>query len=80
MVNTGGKTEKINLTVHSNDGQAVIDNFGKMVQKMVLEEKAVFGELPAYDYGEYTFLDDDYPTNSGDGMEHRNSAPASYCR
>ncbi len=73
VVNTGGKTEKINLTVHSDDAQAVIDNFGKQVQKMVLEEKAVFGELPAYDYGEYTFLDDDYPTNSGDGMEHRNS-------
>jgi predicted metalloprotease with PDZ domain len=34
----------------------VIDNFAKMVQKMVLEEKAVFGELPVYDYGEYTFL------------------------
>jgi predicted metalloprotease with PDZ domain len=73
VINTDGKKEKINLTVHSDDGQAVIDNFGKMVQKMVLEEKAVFGELPAYDYGEYTFLDDVYPTNSGDGMEHRNS-------
>jgi predicted metalloprotease with PDZ domain len=44
-----------------------------MVQKVVLEEKAVFGELPAYDFGEYTFLDDVYPSNSGDGMEHRNS-------
>jgi predicted metalloprotease with PDZ domain len=73
VVNTGGKTEKINLTVHSDDPQPVIDNFGKMVQKMVLEEKAVFGELPSYDYGEYTFLDDVYPTTSGDGMEHRNS-------
>jgi len=73
VVNTDGKKEKINLTVHSDDAQAVIDNFGKLVQKMVLEEKAVFGELPAYDYGEYTFLDDVYPTNSGDGMEHRNS-------
>ncbi len=73
VVNTGGKTEKINLTVHSDDPQSVIDNFGKRVQKMVLEEKAVFGELPAYDYGEYTFLDDVYPTTSGDGMEHRNS-------
>jgi predicted metalloprotease with PDZ domain len=39
----------------------------------VLEEKAVFGELPKYDFGEYTFLDDVYPTVSGDGMEHRNS-------
>jgi predicted metalloprotease with PDZ domain len=73
IVNADGKTETIRLTSHSNDGQSVIDNFGKMVQKVVLEEKAVFGELPAYDYGEYTFLQDVYSTNSGDGMEHRNS-------
>jgi len=73
VVNTDGKTEKINLTIHSDDPQAVVDNFGKMIQKMVLEEKAVFGELPKYDFGEYTFLDDVYPTVSGDGMEHRNS-------
>ena len=73
VVNTNGKTEKINLTVHSDDPQPVIDAFGKQVQKMVLEEKAVFGELPAYDFGEYTFLDDVYPTTAGDGMEHRNS-------
>ncbi|WP_183575641.1 M61 family metallopeptidase [Mucilaginibacter sp. X5P1] len=73
VVNTDGKTETINLTAHSDDSQATIDNFGKMVQKVVLEEKAVFGELPTYDFGEYTFLADVYPTNSGDGMEHRNS-------
>jgi predicted metalloprotease with PDZ domain len=73
VVNTDGKKEKINISVHSDDDQAAIDNFGKMVQKMVLEEKAVYGELPAYDYGEYTFLTDVYPTTSGDGMEHRNS-------
>ncbi|HTE01832.1 MAG TPA: PDZ domain-containing protein [Mucilaginibacter sp.] len=72
-VNNNGKKEKINLTIHSDDDQATVDNFAKQVQKMVLEEKAVFGELPAYDYGEYTFIDDSYPTNSGDGMEHRNS-------
>ncbi|MBS1504560.1 MAG: M61 family metallopeptidase, partial [Bacteroidetes bacterium] len=72
-VNNNGKDEKINLTVHSDDDQATVDNFAKQVQRLVLEEKAVFGELPAYDYGEYTFLDDVYPTNSGDGMEHRNS-------
>ncbi len=72
-VDNNGKKEKINLAIHSDDDQSVIDNFGKQIQKLVLEEKAVFGELPAYDYGEYTFLDDVYPTNSGDGMEHRNS-------
>jgi predicted metalloprotease with PDZ domain len=73
VTNTDGKNETINLTVHSDDSQDVVDNFAKMVQKVVLEEKAVYGELPSYDYGEYTFLDDVYPTNSGDGMEHRNS-------
>ena len=73
VVNTDGKKEKINLTIHSDDSQTAVDNFGKMVQKMVLEEKAVYGELPTYDFGEYTFLDDVYPTTSGDGMEHRNS-------
>jgi predicted metalloprotease with PDZ domain len=73
VANPDGKKQKINLTVHSVDDQPVIDNFGKMVQKMVLEEQAVFGELPAYDYGEYIFLDDVYPSNAGDGMEHRNS-------
>ena len=41
VVNTDGKSEKrINLTVHSDDDQPAIDNFGKMVQKMVLEEKS----------------------------------------
>jgi predicted metalloprotease with PDZ domain len=73
VLNTDGKTEAIHLTTHSVDAQPVIDNFGKMVQKVVLEEKAVYGELPSYDYGEYTFLQDAYPSNSGDGMEHRNS-------
>lgn len=72
-VDNNGKAEKINLTIHSDDDQATVDNFAKQVQKMVLEEKAVYGELPVYDYGEYTFIDDSYPTNSGDGMEHRNS-------
>ncbi|TSJ43345.1 M61 family metallopeptidase [Mucilaginibacter corticis] len=73
VTNVDGKKQKINLTIHSSDDQSTIDNFGKMVQKVVQEEKAVYGEFPTYDYGEYTFLDDVYPTNSGDGMEHRNS-------
>jgi len=73
VVNTDGKTETINLVAHSDDSQAEVNNFAKMVQKVVLEEKAVYGELPSYDYGEYTFIEDVYPTNSGDGMEHRNS-------
>jgi predicted metalloprotease with PDZ domain len=73
VVNTDGKKQRINIAMHTDDDQPVVDNFGKMVQKLVLEQKAVFGELPTFDYGEYTFISDIYPTNSGDGMEHRNS-------
>ncbi|MES2278415.1 MAG: PDZ domain-containing protein [Bacteroidota bacterium] len=73
VANPDGKKLGIHLTIHSDDSQAVIDNFATMLKKVVLEEQAVFGELPVYDYGDYTFLDDVYPTNSGDGMEHRNS-------
>jgi len=73
VTNPDGKKQKINLTIHSDDDKATIDKFSEMVKKVVLEEQAVFGELPTYDYGEYTFLDDVYSSNSGDGMEHRNS-------
>lgn len=73
VANPDGKNQKINLTVHSDDAPAVINNFADMVKKVVKEEQAVYGELPAFDYGEYTFLDDVYPSNSADGMEHRNS-------
>ena len=73
VINTDGKTEHLHYVSHSPDDQQVIDNYGKMLQKLVLEEKAVYSELPTYDYGNYTFLQDVYPTNNGDGMEHRNS-------
>jgi predicted metalloprotease with PDZ domain len=71
--NTDGKDEIIKLSTHSDDDQAVIDNFATQVQKVVLEEKAVFGELPTFDYGTYVFLHDVHPSTAGDGMEHRNS-------
>ncbi|QKJ32052.1 M61 family metallopeptidase [Mucilaginibacter mali] len=71
--NPDGKKLGIKLSIHSDDSQATIDKFTELLKKVVLEEQAVFGELPVYDYGEYTFLDDVYPTVSGDGMEHRNS-------
>jgi predicted metalloprotease with PDZ domain len=73
VVGADKKEQTIRLSTHSADAQSVVDNFGKLVQKVVLEERAVFGELPVYDYGEYTFLQDVNSTNAGDGMEHRNS-------
>jgi predicted metalloprotease with PDZ domain len=73
ITNPGGKVQTVQLTSNSDDDQATVDGFGQMVKKVTLEAQAVFGELPAYDYGNYVFLHDVDATNAGDGMEHRNS-------
>lgn len=73
-IGPGGKIQTVRLSSHSSaDDQRVIDNYAGMVSKVVAEQKAVFGELPVFDYGTYTFLQDVNPDNNGDGMEHRNS-------
>ncbi len=73
-LNPGNRRQTIRLSSHgTSDDQLVIDNYAKMVSKVVAEQKAVFGELPQFDNGEYTFLQDVNPDNNGDGMEHRNS-------
>ena len=72
--NPNGRTQSIRLSSHgTNDDQTAINNYAKMVEKVVKEQKAVFGELPTFDHGNYTFLQDVNPDNNGDGMEHRNS-------
>ncbi len=43
------------------------------VQRIVAEMQALFGELPVFEPGQYTFLADYLPWANGDGMEHRNS-------
>lgn len=63
----------IRISSHTTDNKEVVSNYAKMVERLVKEAKAVFGELPKFDHGIYTFLQDVNPSNSGDGMEHRNS-------
>jgi predicted metalloprotease with PDZ domain len=51
-----------------------VDAFVKKTQQVVREAAGVFGgEMPAFDFGRYTFLADYLPQATGDGMEHRNS-------
>jgi predicted metalloprotease with PDZ domain len=50
-----------------------LDGYAKKIQKVVKEEKAVFGEMPVFDFGRYTFIADYLTQASSDGMEHRNS-------
>jgi predicted metalloprotease with PDZ domain len=50
-----------------------LDAFVADVQRIVREERFVFGEYPAYEGNTYTFIADYGPWANGDGMEHRNS-------
>jgi predicted metalloprotease with PDZ domain len=68
-----GKSQVISLVLHGDVADDVLDAFASDVKKIVIETAKVFGELPDFDYGKYTFLMDLMPSNHGDGMEHRNS-------
>ncbi|MGJ8714971.1 MAG: M61 family metallopeptidase [Maribacter stanieri] len=65
--------QKIKLALHDPGTEEEADTYFEKVKKVVLEEKEVFGALPSFDYGSYTFLACYVPNASGDGMEHRNS-------
>jgi len=59
--------------LHHNGTAHEVNTYFEKVKKVVLAEREVFGELPKFDYGTYTFLACYVPNASGDGMEHRNS-------
>ncbi len=66
--------QSINFVLH--DDEATEEDFNQYmerVNRIVLQEEKIFGELPSFDYREYTFLACYMPNVSGDGMEHRNS-------
>jgi predicted metalloprotease with PDZ domain len=67
------KGQTINFVLHHNGTEEELDTYFEKVKKIVLQEEGVFGELPKYDYGTYSFLACYIPNASGDGMEHRNS-------
>jgi predicted metalloprotease with PDZ domain len=73
QVASNGKNQTVQLALHHNGTEEETDNYFERVKKVVLEEQNVFGELPNFDYGRYTFLACYIPNASGDGMEHRNS-------
>lgn len=68
-----GKSYNIRFVLHHEGTEEELDEYFNKVKNIVLEEKAVYGELPDFDYGTYTFLACYMPNASGDGMEHRNS-------
>lgn len=73
VTNPDKKSYRFRIAFDGKDPNNKLDEFGKKVARMVKQAQAVFGETPAYDYGEYTFLASINPYVFGDGMEHRNS-------
>jgi predicted metalloprotease with PDZ domain len=73
LTNPDQKQYTIRLALEAAATDAMVDTFTQKLQKIVNEAQAVFGEVPAFDYGTYTFLGSINPYVYGDGMEHRNS-------
>ena len=72
-VESNNKKQTVQFVLHHNGTEAELDTYWEKVKKIVLAQKEVYGELPNYDFGTYTFLACYIPNASGDGMEHRNS-------
>lgn len=70
---SNGKSYSINFVLHHEGSSQELDVYFENIKKIVQQEKAVFGELPDFDYGNYYFLACYLPHVDGDGMEHRNS-------
>lgn len=69
--------QEIRIALHHDGTDADADAYARDVEKVVRESMAIFGELPKFDGGTYTFLADYLPWADGDGMEHRNSTVVS---
>ncbi|CAN5211771.1 M61 family metallopeptidase [soil metagenome] len=73
QVRSNGKDYNIRMVVHHDGDTMQIAEYAEMARKVVLEQEAVFGELPDFDFGTYTFLACYLPHVASDAMEHRNS-------
>jgi predicted metalloprotease with PDZ domain len=65
--------QTIKFILHGPASTEEFDEYFEKVKTIVEQQKAIFGELPDFDFGEYIFLACYIPHASGDGMEHRNS-------
>lgn len=61
------------IVLHHDGNDRDAEQFTADVERIVREERAVFGELPTFE-APYTFIADFLPHVSRDGMEHRNSS------
>ncbi len=72
-VDDAGTSRTIRIALHHAGTGAEADVFAERARRIVDAQIAVFGDVPDYDFGTYTFIADYLPYVQGDGMEHRNS-------
>jgi predicted metalloprotease with PDZ domain len=73
MGNPDNRAYQFRIALEANTNDSTASFFAEKIQNIVREAQAVYGELPTYDYGTYTFIASINPYVYGDGMEHRNS-------
>ena len=72
-----GREETIRTAIHHAGTEADAQAYADAVAKIARVQAMIFGELPDFEPGHYTFLADYLPWSDGDGMEHRNSTVVS---
>lgn len=73
LTNPGNKSYQLKLALEAQTSDSGATAFARKVEGITREAQAVFGEVPAYENGMYTFIASINPWVRGDGMEHRNS-------
>ncbi|MFQ5630311.1 MAG: M61 family metallopeptidase, partial [bacterium] len=73
QVQSNGESYSIRLALHHAGTESEADEYAEMAKRVVYEQEGIYGELPDFDFGTYTFIADYLPYIAGDGMEHRNS-------
>ena len=73
VTNPNQQSYHFRLALEAKSDDSTANAFTDKIKKIVQEAQAVYGEVPAYDYGTYTFIASINPWVMGDGMEHRNS-------
>jgi predicted metalloprotease with PDZ domain len=76
-VSQGEDTYIFEIAAMIEDSNEALDAYTEWVKLIVDEQALVFGGLPDFDFGRYTFLVSYNPWIFGDGMEHRNSTVCS---
>jgi predicted metalloprotease with PDZ domain len=66
-------SQTVRATLHHAGTDAEAEKWARDAEAIVAAEADVFGVLPRFDYGTYTFLACYLPWVYSDGMEHRNS-------